>query len=54
MRIYYQLRGAHYHCRVFMHGKCGDLCVGQDDWIEFRASFNINFVTWIEEGKDNA
>jgi hypothetical protein len=48
MRIYFKLLGAHYHCRVFFNGKCGDLCVGEKEWAEFQACFS-SFTQWFNE-----
>lgn len=36
MRIYWQLRGAHVHCRVFLNGKAGDLVFGEREWPTVR------------------
>lgn len=47
LRIYYKKMGAHYHMRVFFHGKMGDLCVDEDSWPFFRSLFNEH-VEWID------
>jgi len=36
MRIYWQLRGAHVHCRVFLNGKAGDLVFAEREWPTVR------------------
>jgi hypothetical protein len=60
MRVYWQLRGAHVHCDVFMGnqgrtlGRCGDLCMTEE---EFEAWKNAAIVTdwfsieFIQNGK---
>lgn len=46
-RIYYELRGAHYHCRVFYNGKLGDLVFAEDELDAMKQAFNG--CSWIEE-----
>lgn len=48
MRIYYQLLGAHYHCRVFFNGLSGQLVVAEREWDQFRSSFATT-VSWMPE-----
>lgn len=53
MNIYYELRGAHYHMRVFFRGaKMGDLCCREGEWDEVRGHFG-QYVKWIEEGSED-
>ena len=32
IRVYFELRGAHVHCRVFTHGLCGTLVFSEQEW----------------------
>jgi hypothetical protein len=48
VRIFYKKLGGHYHMRLFLHGKLGDLCVGERDWDDFRACFGAS-AFFIEE-----
>lgn len=51
MRIYYQLRGAHVHCRVFLNGKAGDLVFAEREWPTVREAFE-QIATVLPEAAD--
>lgn len=49
--IYHQQLGGHVHMRVFANGgKCGDLCMRENEFTAFRAS--ARFIQFREEGAD--
>lgn len=48
MKWYYQIRGGHTHCRVFMNGaKCGDLVFRNDEFVLVRATCPA--IQFVEE-----
>ena len=48
-RCYYAEAGAHTHCRIFAGpkegalGKCGDLCMRNEEFVEFKRIMQMDF-----------
>ena len=52
MRIYYKKLGGHYHCRVFLNGKMGDLVAAERDSFKFQYCFQSTTVQFIPEPEE--
>ena len=57
-RIRYTERGGHTHMAVFAgrhslvtHGKCGDLCMTNEEFAEFKAKTKQDGIEFIDEGQ---
>jgi hypothetical protein len=54
-RFYYETAGGHTHLRVFAGrhvgalGKCGDLCMRNEEFEEFRAITQHSYVEFLPE-----
>lgn len=50
IKLYYEKRGAHVHCRVFFNGKAGDLVFCEREWEAVRLRLELS-VEVIPEGE---
>lgn len=41
MRLYYRVKGAHVHCRLYTSGLCGELVFGEMEWPVMKKRFSL-------------
>lgn len=41
MRLYYEKKGAHVHCRLFVSGLAGVLVFSEAEWPKVKAQFSL-------------